>query len=1007
MLGGVRLVSQGTDLTEKLGHKHLALLVYLFHEMRPMHPSEVIELLGRGQEEGKEIEGLTRAVTWLKNNVPGINVRMSGDTIEAIGGLTVDARDVDSAIDGGDPEAVLELYVGEFLEGFESGAPAFDEWAQKERGRIKRAWGHAMLSAARDAERTGRWTVAARWWEVLVTRAPMRPEAVAGLLNAYARSSQGPEAARAYAAYKARLKENGIAQPADAVKQVISEHKLLREAAEGRIQAAPERHLAQPVMPAPAAQVSPKPAEPLPSIEMETVAGLESGAPPLIREGAEAEKEPPAESPLGDEFIDLTPVEPPAKPAAAGAPGGRGTEEWEQIVDIASTADFDIPITKPKGGTAPGSRSRKRDVLDPDDPLHDAHAAAAAFEQEFKGVKHQVTSVRKAWTPYLVDAWEQLRPWRERAAELALAGLQALGQLLAELPGVLAALAKVAGGWGAAALQSLKGAARKLKRKPRKLETLLEASLDSEPFTVEPRATEPKVQAAFAVETREPVIEETPEPDVPDFLGTEPDFQDEPELKPAIPTFIDTPPPGTVFGDDIGLVADAEAAAFDAFGVEPSEPKAEKKKKRKKKKKKRERRAWAAPSIGIGPVLRRYWYAPVGVAAVGLLVAFGPRLVGMVGGLTSDLPSVEAPSLPKVSLPRVSVPKVTIRTPSFVETSVQRLGEILSGPLLDGSGQWLLIADAEVNEVDIGVSPQALALALEAELNQSYFLSVVPRERALAARRNAGANSSEQLSTAEAVALAKAEGYAAVITAAFTHSEGADSVTLRVLSPDGEELYGVAAELTGDMSGLETLLGLTRPVRRRLGEPTEEAEASLAATQVLSASPEALNAYAVARSQFFAGRYTQAVGAARQAVSHDSAFAMAHLLQAEAHANSGNRVRARAALERAYEFGDRASDRERLRILADRHAWEGRFADAALTYDSIFVAYRDDVGALKSQALMQVMIGTRGGGGGNLYVAYSIDQHDWPSLSRVARYLGYRGRLPDVDSLVSSLGNTH
>ncbi len=49
------------------------------------------------------------------------------------------------------------------------------------------------------------------------------------------------------------------------------------------------------------------------------------------------------------------------------------------------------------------------------------------------------------------------------------------------------------------------------------------------------------------------------------------------------------------------------------------------------------------------------------------------------------------------------------------------------------------------------------------------------------------------------------------------------------------------------------------------------------------------------------------------------------------------------------------------------------------------------------------MIGVRGGGEGNLRVAYSIDPYDWPPLSRIARYLGYSGPLPDVDSLVAAV----
>ncbi len=122
---------------------------------------------------------------------------------------------------------------------------------------------------------------------------------------------------------------------------------------------------------------------------------------------------------------------------------------------------------------------------------------------------------------------------------------------------------------------------------------------------------------------------------------------------------------------------------------------------------------------------------------------------------------------------------------------------------------------------------------------------------------------------------------------------------------------------------------------------------------------------------------------------------------AEAYAQNGERRRARDALESAWRFAARLSERERLRLLADRHAWDGRLQEALLTYDDLFSSRRDDVGALKSQALVQRLIGVRGGGEGNLRVAYSIDAHDWPPLARIARYLGYRGRLPDVDSIVA------
>ena len=38
-LGDVRLVEQGSERSSKLGPRHLALLIYLAHERRSMHPT--------------------------------------------------------------------------------------------------------------------------------------------------------------------------------------------------------------------------------------------------------------------------------------------------------------------------------------------------------------------------------------------------------------------------------------------------------------------------------------------------------------------------------------------------------------------------------------------------------------------------------------------------------------------------------------------------------------------------------------------------------------------------------------------------------------------------------------------------------------------------------------------------------------------------------------------------------------------------------------------------------
>ncbi|GEM_PF-2388247 len=1050
-LGGLRLLRQGADETSKLGAKHLALLVYVFHEQRPMHPSEVIDLLGRGQEEGKEFDALKRAVAWLRENVPGVSVRLTAETIEALGGLRLDTREVDSAIDDGDATCVAAFYSGDFLEGFQSGAPAFDEWAQKERGRLRRAWSHAILTAAQESERRGNWDVAAQWWEILVARAPMRPEAVVGLLRAYAQSGAEEEAARVYSEYLIRLRQSGIAQPAEAVQQLVARHPKLQEIA---AQAPPPAADAGAVQPTPRPPSTPVAPPPRPEPRFATAPPLPHGAPRQPRRPSEPPAAPerprpgaepeivsgfqPGTSPPLEESEPFTepPVSESASAPAAGTDEALSPEQdqaWQEIVDMSTGDQLDLSVAEvPEAPAAPPARPAEpeQDSLLPETEKPaapqpaagarpgprpsgrqgaDLWEAAAAATDKYAGVRHEITSVRKPWGRVLREAWDEAAPWRAAAREHAASGLERAVAAAAVLPASLGQFLRGAGRliWSAicslavlrrpfkAAGRGLGGVAGRARTRRQRaaveLQEALTQPLESKSALLDapagPAAPEVAPRGKVVAPELEPPVgpleppverrELLTEPIEPPARGIEPtpapwERVAEPVEPPAKPL---EPAPRPV--ERVAARVEAPAKPFEVLA--------------KPRKRKRKRRS-ALKAV------RRHWYVPVALAVVGLGVAFGPYLVARIG-LRGELPQVRAPSLPRVSLP-----KVTLRTPAFVETSISRIGQLFSGPLLDEPGQWTVVADVEIDdEARADYSATAMTVALEAELTQSRFFSVVPRERALIARGRGTVSSAESLPGADALALAEAEGYAAVISARVSRVGGVDSVAIRVLSPAGEELYGVAAAISGEASGLETLLGLTRPVRRRLGEPGTEVAASLPATHILSSSSVALEAYARARMHLFAGRYSEAIAAARDATREDSSFAMAYRTLAEAYALGGQRTRARSALDSAHQLIDHVSEREGLRILADRLAWNGHYADAALTYDQLFQLYRDDVAALRSQALLQRIIGVRGGGEGNLRVAYTIDPYDWPPLARVARYLGYSGRLPDVDSLVAAL----
>ncbi len=424
--------------------------------------------------------------------------------------------------------------------------------------------------------------------------------------------------------------------------------------------------------------------------------------------------------------------------------------------------------------------------------------------------------------------------------------------------------------------------------------------------------------------------------------------------------------------------------------------------------------------------LRRSRVACLALVQAVLILLAGPLAVDMLASLSagagSTIASLSRPTAPEIELPRLSIPRVTIRRPTlpefslpdlpvprfssprlivpeislplpgFIAEPVRKLDAMLAGPLVK-TGARVLVADVAVPAAAERGLDQVLALLIEAELAQARRFAVVSRERALAGR---GAGNFA-LTTARALELAAAAGAAVVIAGELVEEEGSRYLALTVLELTGAEVYRVDTPVD-ERGTLEALDESVRQLFGRMGAVSEPKRA----TSVLSPSLPALRAYARARAQLRRGRYGRTIAAAAQAVRHDSAFASAHRLLADAYALAGQRSRARAALETAWRYRERLSERERLRVAADRQALAGRYSEAILGYDRLFSRYRDDVGALKSQAILQAMIGAPGGGLGNLRVAYSIDPVDWPPLQRVARFLGYRGRLPDVSSLVAA-----
>lgn len=421
-------------------------------------------------------------------------------------------------------------------------------------------------------------------------------------------------------------------------------------------------------------------------------------------------------------------------------------------------------------------------------------------------------------------------------------------------------------------------------------------------------------------------------------------------------------------------------------------------------------RHWQYTAIPMTVSLLALMMMPIGWDMVGSFGRNDPAPATVVSdeGEASDAneppPVEQAPeegepgiSLPKISVPKISGPLVTLPSvslPAFVKGPVQKVDQLLSGSLIPPNSRVLVadLADRLEGDEQLGLT---LALVLEAELARGSSFSVPRRERTLILA-NGGKVGDLALPVARALNLVKLTSSAAVISGELARHDSVPSLELIVRDSIGDELHSLSIEI-GDGGPLEAVGQAAARLAARLGEPGKAGGDTLAS--FLTRSLPAARAYSAARAHLYQSDYRRTMEAAKQAIAHDSAFAMAYRLLAEAYSLSGQRVLARQTLETAWKYRARLSERERLRLAADRDALAGRHTDAILGYDHLFTLFRDDASALKSQAILQEMVGVRGGGSGNLRVAYSIDPVDWPPLERIARFLGYRGRIPDFSGL--------
>ena len=219
---------------------------------------------------------------------------------------------------------------------------------------------------------------------------------------------------------------------------------------------------------------------------------------------------------------------------------------------------------------------------------------------------------------------------------------------------------------------------------------------------------------------------------------------------------------------------------------------------------------------------------------------------------------------------------------------------------------------ARVDVVGDSAMSGALTEALRIDLGQSGVLTLVPTSQvrnALTMMRRP-VESDPMADVAREVAIRT--GAKAVVVGRAEPVAGQYVVTLRLISAEsGDDLAAFRETAASQNELLPALDRASKELRRRIGESLKNVRASPPMQQVTTASMLALQKYTQAQSSFEREDYERAIVLLKEAVTIDTAFAMAWRKMGVAYSNIGDRAQAVEPLRQAFAHRDRLTELER------------------------------------------------------------------------------------------------
>ncbi len=199
-LGEATLRSPAGDLVHFRSRKHLALLIYLALNADRAHRRERLATMLWSDTDGSRARhSLSQALYAVRRLLNG-TVRIEGEDLEMDATqLKIDIFEFEGRLAAGDAVTAAELYRGEFLEGFwVRSAQGFEEWAERERGRIGAIARDALRGSIKTARNRSEWSRVRDEAERLIQLDPFDEAAYAELMRALWMSGDRADALNRY-----------------------------------------------------------------------------------------------------------------------------------------------------------------------------------------------------------------------------------------------------------------------------------------------------------------------------------------------------------------------------------------------------------------------------------------------------------------------------------------------------------------------------------------------------------------------------------------------------------------------------------------------------------------------------------------------------------------------------------------------------------------------------------------------------------------------------------------